>query len=122
MSSPFRIKHRITEPGANTGSSAGFNRHKIAALWVQQVRKRPFIFFGLPFIGVIVVGSFMLQSLTNTRYELRAQKVQALSKEDELKISKTKRKLSLQEEYFRLMAHQDENYEMVRVPRPPGED
>ncbi|KAL1923583.1 uncharacterized protein VTP21DRAFT_8563 [Calcarisporiella thermophila] len=86
------------------------------------IKRRPFVFFGLPFITVLVVGSFGLQQFTKTRYEHHEHRVTQLKKEDELNMSKGKRRLSLQEEYWRLQAHEEEldSWESKRVPRPEG--
>ena len=46
-----------------------------------KVKKRPFILFGLPFIAIIVGGSFGLSQLTQTRYDhrdMRHKKVKKL--------------------------------------------
>lgn len=67
---------------------------------VRNARTRPVLYFGLPFIGIIVAGSFALSSLTSTRYELRDSKVTALSKEEELHMDKNRKKIDIREEYF----------------------
>jgi cytochrome c oxidase assembly protein subunit 16 len=67
---------------------------------VSAVRRRPFAFFGLPFLGIVVVSSFGLQTLTQTRYDLDNQKVQAVSKEEELGMSKERKKVDIREEYY----------------------
>jgi cytochrome c oxidase assembly protein subunit 16 len=36
-----------------------------------QAKKKPFLFFGLPFLTVMVVGSFGLSQLTQTKYDHR---------------------------------------------------
>lgn len=67
---------------------------------ISAVRRRPFAFFGLPFLSLVVVSSYALQTLTSTRYELNDQKVQAVSKEDELGMSKDRKKVDIREEYY----------------------
>lgn len=67
---------------------------------VSSVRRRPFMFFGLPFLGIVVVSSFALQTFTQTRYDLDNQKVQAVSKEEELGMSKERKKVDIREEYY----------------------
>lgn len=36
-----------------------------------QAKKRPFIYFGLPFLGIMVAGSFGLAQLTQTKFDHR---------------------------------------------------
>jgi len=67
---------------------------------VSSVRRHPFAFFGLPFLGIVVGASFALQTFTQTRYDLDAQKVQAVSKEEELGMSKDRKKVDIREEYY----------------------
>ncbi|KAG0229559.1 Cytochrome oxidase assembly [Actinomortierella wolfii] len=81
----------------------------------QAIKKRPVLFFGLPFVGVIVVGSFALAELTATKYNMHDNKTKAVSKEENLKLSKSRRRLDLQEEYWRLQAKDDEDWEIKRV-------
>ncbi|ODO08325.1 cytochrome c oxidase-assembly factor COX16 [Cryptococcus wingfieldii CBS 7118] len=69
---------------------------------VQKVRKHPFIFFGLPFVGIIVGASFALQAFTQTRYDYHQTKVQTIEKESDLGMKADRRKVDLREEYYRL--------------------
>lgn len=36
-----------------------------------KAKKRPFLFFGLPFLGIMVAGSFGLSQLTQTKFDHR---------------------------------------------------
>ncbi|KAI8137420.1 cytochrome c oxidase assembly protein COX16-domain-containing protein [Fennellomyces sp. T-0311] len=85
-----------------------------------QVKKKPFLFFGLPFIAIIIGGSFGLAQLTQTRYDHRDMRHKKVAKEEALGMDKNRRKLSLQEEYWRLQAKTDEDWEQVRIDRPEG--
>lgn len=87
-------------------------------------RRRPFLYFGLPFMFILVTGSFALSNITQTRYDLRNSKVQSLSKEEELKMNKNRKRVDIREEYFRLKAKDGEldEWENKRVPRLPGEE
>ncbi|KAL7008828.1 Cytochrome oxidase assembly [Cystobasidiomycetes sp. EMM_F5] len=100
-------------------------------------RRHPFLYFGLPFVAVVVAGSFGLSSLTQTRYDLRASRVQTMSKEDELRMDKNRKKVDIREEYFRLQAKSGEDktgsgglrgtldskdeWENKRIQRLPGQ-
>ncbi|KAI9255603.1 cytochrome c oxidase assembly protein COX16-domain-containing protein [Phascolomyces articulosus] len=85
-----------------------------------KVKKRPFLLFGLPFIAIIIGGSFGLSQLTQTRYDHRDMRHRKVAKEEALGMDKNRRKLSLQEEYWRLQAKTDEDWEQVRIERPEG--
>ncbi|WWD16990.1 hypothetical protein CI109_101426 [Kwoniella shandongensis] len=69
-----------------------------------QIRRHPFLFFGLPFIGIIVASSFALQEFTQTRYDYQASKVKSMGVEEELGMRGDRRKVDLREEYYRLNA------------------
>ncbi|CAO3674180.1 unnamed protein product [Rhizopus microsporus] len=62
-----------------------------------QAKKRPFLYFGLPFLTIM------------------HRKVE---KEEALGMDKNRRTLSLQEEYFRLQSKTDDEWEQVRITRP----
>ncbi|CAO3628770.1 unnamed protein product [Mucor hiemalis] len=65
-----------------------------------QAKKKPFLFFGLPFLGIMVIGSFGLAQLTQTKFDHRDRRHTKVAKEEALGMDKNRRKLSLQEEYF----------------------
>ncbi|KXN74112.1 hypothetical protein CONCODRAFT_32552, partial [Conidiobolus coronatus NRRL 28638] len=71
-------------------------------------RKHPFLFFGLPFISIIVGASFFMTRFTQTRYDYQKTRTQIVSQEQSLKIDKDRKKFNIQEEYWRLMEKQDE--------------
>ncbi|ORY66793.1 cytochrome c oxidase assembly protein COX16-domain-containing protein [Leucosporidium creatinivorum] len=92
-----------------------------------SLRKHPFALFGLPFIATIVIASWGLSSFTQTRYDLRDEKVHAVTKEEELGMKKGRRKFDVREEYYRLQAKGNEmgesdDWENKRVERLPGQD
>ncbi|KDQ16363.1 hypothetical protein BOTBODRAFT_130168 [Botryobasidium botryosum FD-172 SS1] len=86
----------------------------------RQIRRNPLL-FGIPFILTIVGASFALQTVTQTRYDLHDRKVTQVSKEEELKMSKNRKKFDIREEYYRLQGGgAADDWEPVRVPRPEG--
>ncbi|KAN0060426.1 Flavin-linked sulfhydryl oxidase of the mitochondrial IMS [Thecaphora frezii] len=87
-----------------------------------KVRQRPVLFFGVPFLVTIVGASFGLSMLTQTRYDYNATKVQTISKEEELRMKKDRKKVDIREEYFRLQSRSDEleDWEPKRIARPEG--
>ncbi|KAI9639702.1 cytochrome c oxidase assembly protein COX16-domain-containing protein [Dioszegia hungarica] len=66
----------------------------------NTVRRRPFLVFGLPFLSIVVASSFALEGFTRTRYDLRDQQVQTLSKEEELGMKQGRKKVDIKEEYY----------------------
>ena len=90
----------------------------------RSIARSPFIYFGLPFILTITLASFGLSTFTATRYELRDANVQQVSKEEVMKMSKGRKKVDLREEYYRLMAANEEggeDWENKRIERLPGQ-
>lgn len=65
-----------------------------------QIRRHPFVLFGLPFVGIIVGSSFVLQAFTQTRYDYQETKVKSMGKEEELGMKSGRRKVDLKEEYY----------------------
>ncbi|WFD31534.1 ubiquitinyl hydrolase 1 [Malassezia sp. CBS 17886] len=88
----------------------------------RQVARSPTISFGVPFVATIVVGSYGLAQLTDTRYVRHDQNVKELSKEETLRLRHDRKKLDIREEYFKMQAKEDEldNWEPKRVARPKG--
>ncbi|KAF8329725.1 cytochrome c oxidase assembly protein COX16-domain-containing protein [Cantharellus anzutake] len=99
-------------------------RSSAAQTWNRGFRKNPLV-FGIPFVLTLVIASFGLSTLTRTRYDLHDNKVKEVSKEEEIRLKKDRRKLDIREEYFRLQADGGkhaarDDWEQVRVPRPEG--
>ncbi|CDU22972.1 related to ERV1-mitochondrial biogenesis and regulation of cell cycle [Sporisorium scitamineum] len=94
----------------------------LLAKLAPQVRRRPLLFFGLPFLATIVGASFGLANLTQTRYDYNATKVQTISKEEELRMKKDRKRIDIREEYFKLQSKEDEldDWEPKRIERPEG--
>ncbi|PTB64689.1 hypothetical protein BBK36DRAFT_1164477 [Trichoderma citrinoviride] len=100
-------------------SSADAN--KLGMRYRALMAKHPFLTFGLPFIAVIVAGSFVLTPATAIRYEKHDRKVRQLTKEEELNVRRAARKVDMKEEYYRLAGRDLDNWEQKRVERLPGE-
>ncbi|KAK7408186.1 Cytochrome oxidase assembly [Neonectria punicea] len=86
------------------------------------MNKHPFLLFGLPFMSVIVAGSFVLTPATAVRYERYDRKVRQMTKEEELNVRRSARKVDMKEEYYRLAGKDLEDWEQQRVKRLPGEN
>jgi len=64
------------------------------------VQRHPFLLFGLPFVTLMLAGSFFLTPATALRYEKHDKKVTQMSKEEALNVGKNKRKVDMKEEYY----------------------
>lgn len=67
---------------------------------LAQVRRHPFVLFGLPFLSLVVASSFALQAFTQTRYDYHGQKVQTLSQAEALGMDKNRKRVDIREEYY----------------------
>jgi cytochrome c oxidase assembly protein subunit 16 len=79
-------------------SSADAN--KLGMRYRALMSKHPFLAFGLPFMAVIVAGSFVLTPATAIRYEKHDRKVRQMTKEEELNVRRAARKVDMKEEYY----------------------
>jgi cytochrome c oxidase assembly protein subunit 16 len=67
----------------------------------RAVRKRPFLLFGLPFIGIVVAGSFFLTPVTANRYDHHDRKRRWVGKQDAFdSTGLQRRKFDAREEYY----------------------
>ena len=94
----------------------------IGAWYRRSLHHHPFALFGLPFLVTMVAGSFFLTPATALRYEKHDRKVKQMSKEEELGIGNDRRKVDINEEYYRLAAKDLDSWEQKRVKRLPGEN
>ncbi|EGO21339.1 hypothetical protein SERLADRAFT_476383 [Serpula lacrymans var. lacrymans S7.9] len=76
--------------------------------------------FGIPFVLIIVGASFGLQSFTQTRYDLQDQKVKQVTHEQALGLDRKKKKFDIREEYYKLSAASEQDWEPKRIQRPEG--
>ena len=60
--------------------------NRIGATYRANLPKHPFLLFGLPFISIMVVGSFILTPATALRYERHDRRVQQLSQEEAIEL------------------------------------
>ncbi|PYH97762.1 cytochrome c oxidase assembly protein cox16 [Aspergillus ellipticus CBS 707.79] len=108
---------------------------RIGAAYRNCLPRHPFLLFGLPFIAVIVAGSFALTPAAALRYERYDRKVKQLSQEEAINlglrgpdgeegIKRNPRRRIVgdeREEYYRLMAKDLDDWEQTRVRRFKGE-
>lgn len=79
-------------------------QYTFAARYRSALSRHPFALFGLPFLVTMLAGSFFLTPATALRYERHDRRVSQLSKEDELGLGKDRRRVDINEEYYRLAA------------------
>ncbi|KAK6357865.1 Cytochrome oxidase assembly [Orbilia blumenaviensis] len=95
--------------------------HTVAAKYRRHLKRHPFMLFGLPFILTMVAGAFFLTPAQALRYEKHDRKVRKLTQEEALGLQKDRRGVDMNEEYYRLMGKDLDNWEQKRVERLPGE-
>ncbi|KAL6949919.1 hypothetical protein ACO0QE_000586 [Hanseniaspora vineae] len=91
----------------------------IAGKYRKAFEKRPFFFFGLPFLTIIGLSSYWLSGLTSVRYEKHDAKQCEIDAQELIDLPK--RKFDLKEEYYRLQGIGLDDWEQKRVPRMKGE-
>lgn len=99
---------------------AAFER-SLPGIYQKLLRQNPFLYFGLPFCSVIVLGSFWLSNFTAVKYEHADSRQQEITEDQLLNIKKNQRPFDMKEEYYRLQGITDQEWEPVRVPRFEGE-
>ncbi|KXN91465.1 Cytochrome c oxidase assembly protein COX16, mitochondrial [Leucoagaricus sp. SymC.cos] len=98
-----------------------FESRPLNASRVNKAVKRNPALYGIPFLLLMVGASYGLTTFTQTRYDLHDQKVKQVTKEQELKLDKNRKKFDIREEYFRLSAQANEDWEPTkRIQRPKG--
>lgn len=76
-----------------------------AARYRAAMAKHPFLLFGLPFMSVIIAGSFVLTPATAIRYEKHDRKVRQMTRDEELGVGKSGRRVDMREEYYVSSTH-----------------
>ena len=87
----------------------------------RLLKKNIFLFYGVPFCGMIVIGSYWLAGFTAVKYEREDRRIHEFNEDDVLKLKRKQRKVDVKEEYYRLQGLADEDWEPVRVERLEGE-
>ncbi|KAI8262578.1 Cytochrome c oxidase assembly protein COX16 [Colletotrichum sp. SAR11_239] len=105
----------------NKKFKASVDTNNFAARYRAMMAKRPFLLFGLPFVAVMVAGSFVLTPATAIRYEKHDRRVRQMTRDEELSMRRSARKVDMKEEYYRLAAKDIDNWEQKRVKRFKGE-
>ncbi|ODA76499.1 hypothetical protein RJ55_07769 [Drechmeria coniospora] len=72
--------------------------HTVGSRYRALMNRRPFLTFGLPFIAVIIAGSFVLTPATAIRYERHDRKVRQLTKDEELGVRRSARRVNMKDD------------------------
>ncbi|KIW67321.1 hypothetical protein PV04_06585 [Phialophora macrospora] len=113
---------------------------RIATWYSRRQDRNPFLWFGLPFMTLIVGASFLLTPATALRYEKHDRKNRQVTDEEKLQLGLKgglngeggltynprrrkvlKGELNERDEYYRLMAKDLDSWEQKRVERWKGE-
>lgn len=92
---PTFDKKTYVRPGHKPPRSVQLNR---------KIARNPVLLFGVPFIGVVLAGAYVLSNTQNVRFERRDSKVKLVSEEDALGLEHGRRKVNAREEYYRLQS------------------
>lgn len=122
-----------------SSTAQGFSE-RIAALYRRKQTQNPFLYFGLPFISLMVAASFILTPATALRYEKHDRKNRQVSDQERMELglkggaggegglayNPRRRKvlqgeLNERDEYYKLMAKDLDDWEQKRVERWKGE-
>ncbi len=85
----------------------------------QSLRKSKALKFGLPFVSLLVIGSFGLSEFTAINVKKREEKNRSLTADEALEFQKKVKKVDVEQEYKDLNKKLDiEHWENKRGPRP----
>lgn len=98
-----------------------------AGRYQKMLRKNHFLYFGLPFILLIVAGSLYLRKFTSLKWERYDERHRQYGEEEMLNMIENKRVVNKRDDYYRLQGllsdhlekevQSNDDYEMVRVKR-----
>ncbi|CAB4252533.1 similar to Saccharomyces cerevisiae YJL003W COX16 Mitochondrial inner membrane protein, required for assembly of cytochrome c oxidase [Maudiozyma barnettii] len=88
-----------------------------AGKYQKRLKKNPFLYFGLPFCGMIVLGSYWLAGFTQVKIDRDDRRVQEMNETDIINVKKNQRKFDIKDEYYKLQGLSEEEWEPVRVKR-----
>ncbi|KAJ9496016.1 Cytochrome oxidase assembly [Exophiala xenobiotica] len=129
-----------SKPFRSSKAKAGDLGERIATAYRSKIAHNPFLFFGLPFITLMVSASFLLTPATALRYEKHDQKHKQVTDQEAMELGLKggaagqggltynprrrkvlKGELNERDEYYKLMAKDLDNWEQKRVERFKGE-
>lgn len=92
------------------------------AFLAHHIDRHPFWFYGLPFLSLMVVGSWLLTGFTRIRYERHDRKVHEVTQREKMGMeATTKKPFDIREHYDKIANADLHNWEQRRVERLEGE-
>ena len=129
-----------SKPFRSSKAQVGDLGERIAAAYRSKIAHNPFLFFGLPFITLMVSASFLLTPAAALRYEKHDRKHKQVTDQEAMELGLKggatgqggltynprrrrvlKGELNERDEYYKLMAKDLDNWEQKRVERWKGE-
>ncbi|XP_054712311.1 cytochrome c oxidase assembly protein COX16 homolog, mitochondrial-like [Uloborus diversus] len=92
------------------------NFYNAATQQLQRLQKRKHVKYGVPFVLLLVIGSFGIEKFASLRYEFRRN--ETLKPENLEKLGIKKKKVVLEEEYEEYKKIDIDSWENIRGPRP----
>ena len=103
-----------------------------AGRYQKLLKKNHFLYFGLPFMLLIVAGLIYLQKFTAVKWERYDERHRQLNEEEMLNMVENKRPVDKRDDYYRLQGlltdhlekevKPNDDYEIVRVSRRPEDE
>ncbi|XP_064622371.1 cytochrome c oxidase assembly protein COX16 homolog, mitochondrial-like [Lineus longissimus] len=87
-------------------------------IWLRRQTKSRFVRFGLPFLTMIVGGSFGLKYFASLRYEFSRRKMITHEEADQYGVKMKKEKSSIEDTYQKMKEEDIDTWQNVRGPRP----
>jgi cytochrome c oxidase assembly protein subunit 16 len=75
-----------SKPFRRTPTASSSLGERLGAVYRANLPKHPFLLFGLPFVMLMVAGSFVLTPATALRYERYDRKVRQLSQDEAMEL------------------------------------
>lgn len=93
----------------------------IKGRYLTAMKKNSFVYFGIPFFAIMLAGTYFLTQFASLRYEQHDQKTSEINQKAQLDLSGKRRKVDINEEFYRLQQLDTTNWEQKRVKRLEGE-
>lgn len=99
--------------------------------YMKLLKRNHFLYFGLPFLALIVAGLIYLQNFTQVKWDRYDDKYRQMEEDDMLGMIKNRKTVDRKSAYYKLQAYAQQyesetkasdDYEMVRVKRRPEDE
>lgn len=89
--------------------------------FLARAKRNSLLYFGVPCFATMYLGLHFLTQFNSIRFEQTDRRKKEVSAEEALQSQGRKRKVNMQDEYYRLQHIDVDNWEQKRVRRLPGE-